>query len=69
MKRPDYTCEHCGGTFPEDPDWSEADALMEYQDLWTAKQRANAEMPVKVCHDCFEVLLQQAQRIGLCPTK
>ncbi len=48
MKRPDYTCEHCGGTFPEDPDWSEADALMEYQDLWTAKQRANAEMPVKV---------------------
>lgn len=60
----EFTCEHCGGTFERA--WSEADAIMEYQELWTEEQRAEPEMPVSVCDDCFQILMAKARELGLC---
>jgi hypothetical protein len=39
---------------------------MEYQELWTEEQRAEPEMPVSVCDDCFQILMAKARELGLC---
>lgn len=45
-----YTCDCCGGTF--EAGWTEADALMEYQERFSAQVRAAEEHPAQVCDDC-----------------
>ncbi|MEI9971116.1 MAG: hypothetical protein WDO73_03130 [Ignavibacteriota bacterium] len=48
----DYTCALCGGTFHTD--WSESDALMEYQEVFSEEERAvGGEPPAILCDDCY----------------
>lgn len=56
--RRSFTCAECGGTFEANPDWSEADRLVEYQETFTEEQRArDREQPVVVCDDCYRAMV------------
>lgn len=51
-----YTCAHCGGTFESDR--SDADALMEFQEVFTEEQRSrDSEPPALVCDDCYNAMM------------
>lgn len=58
-----YKCEDCGGIFEDTPDWSEADALTEYQQNFTAEVRAaDPELPMRVCEDCYQKFMAEFNR-------
>lgn len=54
----EYTCAACGGTFHSDT--SEADSLMEYQEVFSEEMRAMDEgLPVQVCDDCYQKMIAE----------
>jgi hypothetical protein len=53
----EYTCAACGGTFHSDA--SDADALMEYQEVFSEEMRAEPGLPVKVCDDCYQKMITE----------
>jgi ssDNA-binding Zn-finger/Zn-ribbon topoisomerase 1 len=57
----EYTCDHCGGTFVQE--WSDADALAEYEEAFSAEERAeDDEPPVRVCDDCYKLLMARRKQ-------
>ena len=59
----EYTCEDCGGTFHDER--SEADRLMEYQEVFTEEQRADPEGTARVCDNCYRILMAKAKEMGI----
>jgi len=52
-----YICEACGGSFFQE--WSDADALMEYQNRFSEAERAiDPEPPARVCDTCYRGLMK-----------
>jgi hypothetical protein len=52
-----YTCAQCGGTF--ETNWSEADAVMEFQEAFTERERSmDADPPAQVCDDCYRDMMR-----------
>ena len=54
----EYTCAACGGIFHSDS--TEADAAMEYQEVFNDEMRAlETELPAEVCDDCYRRMLAE----------
>lgn len=50
-----YKCEHCGGTFPYDPEWSDEDAMDERAtNGWG--HVPDEDMAI-VCDDCYKKMM------------
>ncbi len=53
----EYTCDQCGGAFQDS--WSEADAIMEYQQTWTEEERAADDAPpARLCDPCYREVMK-----------
>ncbi len=47
-----YTCVLCGGVFEKG--WSDSDALMEFQEVFSEEMRAaDTELPSLACDPCY----------------
>ncbi len=60
MTMGDYlvTCALCGETFESEN--TEAESLMEYQEVFTPEMRAHGdEPPVSVCDDCYKRMMRE----------
>jgi hypothetical protein len=57
-----FLCELCGQTFPES--WTEADAEEEFRRLFP---HVSPNIPrIKVCDDCFQMLLLKGIELKTC---
>jgi hypothetical protein len=54
----EFTCASCGGTFTTSADWSDADALIEFQGAFSEEMRTlDAEPPAEVCDVCYKAMM------------
>jgi hypothetical protein len=62
MQQPEFfLCENCGGTFQKA--WSDLERQAEYEENFTAEQRAGQET-VTVCDDCYRELMKKYEAMG-----
>lgn len=52
----EFKCAQCGGEFESDPEFSEEDAMREYEELFP---KSSPEEIVSVCDDCWQELMRQ----------
>lgn len=53
-----YRCAHCDQEFDHAPDWTESDAIMEYQDRFSEEIRSDqGRQPIVVCEDCYSRMM------------
>lgn len=62
-----FTCEHCGGVFDRNPDWTDADETIEYQERFSEEFRADEGGPVRLCDYCYRLLLEIMASRGIDP--
>lgn len=48
-----YTCAACGGTFVQDEEWTDADAMAVAARTFSAEELVGADV---VCEDCWQAM-------------